>query len=84
MDWKNNPEAELIIDMAGRLTDGNPSLRDKWIPELLKLLSDAGHRDLTEEIVGAALQAGDALTRGAAVLGTSSQRRSFRTRFPWP
>ncbi len=80
MDWKNNPQAELIIDLAGRMTEGNPDLRNKWVPELQKMLS--GYPDLDEDAIRAALQAGDALTTDGKVLGPSKQRRSFRERFP--
>jgi len=57
---------ETLQGFALKMTEGNPDLRNKWVPELRKMLSS--YQDLDEDAIRAALQAVDALTAGGNVL----------------
>lgn len=83
MNWKGNPQAELIIDLAGRMTENNSTLRDIWVPELVRLLREQyPNETIDDSIVRYALRAGDTLSDGSNDRSTSQQRQSYRTRFP--
>lgn len=83
MEWKSNPQAELIIDLAGRITHGKPALREIWIQNLLAFLRVHYPEEvITQDSIKGALKAGDSLSEGKDVLGTSAQRRKFRELFP--
>lgn len=83
MNWKDNPQAELIIDLAGRMTENNPGLRNIWVPELVRLLArHYPHERIDTSVVLYALRAGDALSNGNDEPKTSQQRKTYRKRFP--
>ncbi len=75
-NWEAMEKDHLIVDLAGRLTSHDPSLRDKWIPELAKVLN----RKATA--IRAAMEAGDAHDAGKASPKVSNARLELRQRFP--